>query len=1075
MLRLNRRGLGPDPSVRGGQAARTHALRSIPPWVAYAILGGAALAGFLTVPALQSGLFFNSISISAVVAIVVGVRLHKPKHALPWYLFAVGQALFTAGDVITYNYESLFGSELPFPSIGDPFYLAVFPCLVIGLLLITAIRSPGRRDADALLDGLIIAIGTAAVSWQLLLAPIAASTDSTLDQKLVALAYPVFDLALLIVVVRLALGAGKWRPSLYLMVAGVLAMLAADSGYSYVGVQGIVYAQYGLLELGWGAFYLLWGIAALHPSMASLTVKVVDATRRPSWLRLGALASATLVAELLTFMEDASDGAVNQPLLYIATTALFVLVLVRMASLILRLQTSADRQRTMREAGSALVAAVDRRGVVEAALGAAAALAGPRSLVRLLTTTTDGRHFIEGDIGSQSGIGAEVDIGTPPGDTTDDSFAVVDVESLTAAAIDQLGLPAEVRFAGLIPVNVRLERRWLILVAAHDRPSLPLLESLATLAGQVGLALESIELSEALATRRSQLRLESLVHNSSDVIVILDVQNRIQFASSASARVLGYAAGDLLGRPLSDLIRAEEQTRVVAFLDRVVSSDAAVTDPFEFELQRADGRWLHVETLVSNLVQDPNVHGVVLNVRDVSERKAFVEELARQAFYDSMTGLPNRALFLDRIQHALARRGRKARPLTVCFLDLDDFKTINDSLGHAAGDLLLVQVAERLQHALRPIDTGARFGGDEFAVLVEDGNGEPIEIAERLLARLREPYFLDGTQIQISATIGIATGGPDSTANELIRDADAAMYAAKADGKGGWRLFEPEMHESVRRRLEVKGALQRGIERGDFVLFYQPIVDVATGHVRGVEALVRWIHPDRGLIAPAEFIPLAEETGLIVPLGRWVLREACRAATRLDPVGGFAPYMSVNLSARQLQQPELVGDVKAILEDSGLQPERLILEITESAMMRDTDLMAARLQSLRELGVRIAIDDFGTGYSSLNYLRQLPVDVVKIDQTFVKGIVADPAQRAVVATIIDLCHLLGLQQVAEGVEAEEQRRVLGDLGCDLGQGFLWARPMALEALLTYLVTARSIIGPRRSPAVDAPGLELTAA
>jgi diguanylate cyclase (GGDEF)-like protein/PAS domain S-box-containing protein len=1027
-------------------------LRGIPAWAIYGLVGGLALVGYIVVPVLQFGLYFNAISTSAVVAILLGVRKHRPGRRLPWYLFAIALALFMAGDVITYNYVALFGAELPFPSIGDLPYLAVYPFLAVGLIRIIASRSPGR-DLDALLDGCVIAIGAAALSWEVLLGPIAAAADSTIDQKLVGLGYPALDLVVITCVLRLALGAGKRGPTLYLMVAAVLSLLASDSVYSYLSVQGIVYSGHGIIDFGWGAFYVLWGVAALHPSMAGLTLRAVDRASRPNWLRLGALAAATLVTELLLFLDDASDGQITQPFLYFATALLFMLVLIRMAGLVKRLELAADGQRTIREAGSALVAAGDLQGVFDAAVGAADELSGPGSQTRLLIWDPAGRYRLAAEGRGLIGVlgpAGPVDLFDPSELPATGVLSAASSGPLDPDLARRLGMPVDAAFISQVSLDVRGESRGLLLTGRRRPASPAVLDSLLTLVAQVGLALESVEVSQALATRRSERRLESLIHNSSDVILIIDEAEAVRFASSASDRVLGYPPGDLVGRTMSDLLRPEEATRVLAFLESVVRTKDVGTASVEFELRHVDGRWLNVEALASNLVHDPDVSGVVLNVRDVSERKAFEEQLAHQAFYDSLTNLPNRALFLDRIQHALARRYRTADPLTVYFLDLDDFKTVNDSLGHTAGDQLLVQVAERIRSCLREADTAARFGGDEFAILVEEGLGEPGNLAERILARFKEPYVLDGVEVQVSATIGIATRAIDSTAVELLRDADAAMYSAKADGKGVWRRFEPAMHEAVQRRLQLKVALERGVERGEFVLHYQPIVELETGRIKGVEALVRWAHPERGLVPPNDFIPLAEETGLIVPLGRWVLAEACRAAVALAAGGGPIPTMSVNLSARQLQQPELVEEVKAMLLETGLAPERLTLEITETAMMRDTEVIAARLRRLREIGVRIAIDDFGTGYSSLNYLRQLPVDVVKIDRSFVNGIVADPAQGALVAAIIDLGHVLGLHLVAEGVETEDQRLALEGLGCDLGQGFLWARPLELAALIDYL-------------------------
>ncbi|MGH2576785.1 MAG: putative bifunctional diguanylate cyclase/phosphodiesterase, partial [Actinomycetota bacterium] len=376
--------------------------------------------------------------------------------------------------------------------------------------------------------------------------------------------------------------------------------------------------------------------------------------------------------------------------------------------------------------------------------------------------------------------------------------------------------------------------------------------------------------------------------------------------------------------------------------------------------------------------------------RDISERKAFEEQLEHQAFHDPLTELANRALFRDRVEHALERQTRDGRPVSVLFMDLDDFKTINDTLGHAAGDQLLREAGERLKNCLRAADTAARLGGDEFGVLLEDaGTGgagvEAADVAARIMAALQDPFHLGRKEVFARGSIGIATARPDlegvpQSAEELLRNADVAMYMAKEAGKGRYQVFEPAMHDTALRRLELKADLQRAVDNREFVLHFQPIIELETGEITGLEALLRWNHPERGMVLPLEFIPLAEETGLIVPIGRWVIEEACRQAVQLKERFPATPlHMAVNLSARQLQRPEIVGEIAETLMELGLDPGDLILEITESVMMRDMDLSIQRLTELKELGVKLAVDDFGTGYSSLNYIRRFPVDILKVD------------------------------------------------------------------------------------------------
>ena len=446
--------------------------------------------------------------------------------------------------------------------------------------------------------------------------------------------------------------------------------------------------------------------------------------------------------------------------------------------------------------------------------------------------------------------------------------------------------------------------------------------------------------------------------------------------------------------------------------------------------------------------------GLALTLRDLTERRRLEEELDRQANHDPVTGLPNRRQFVHRVRQALLERGTDT--CAVLFVDLDHFKDVNDTLGHAAGDDLLEAVAPRLATVLRADDTIARLGGDEFGVLLRaiGGPDEAAGVARRILDTLQAPFRLpmtSGSEVFVTASIGIAAAQPGQpvTVGELLRDADLAMNMAKADGRSGARLFQPAMHAHLLDRVELEADLRRAVERGELVLHYQPLVDIGSGSVVGVEALVRWNHPRRGLVPPLQFIPLAEDTGLIVQLGQWVLDAACTEGRGL--AGSL--QVSVNLSARQLTDPGIVHHVAGALSRSGLSPERLVLEITESVVAVNLE---ATLGELRSLGVRIAIDDFGAGYSSLQYLKTLPVDILKIDRAFVNGLGRTPRDGALADAIVTLGHSLGLATVAEGIENQTQRDHMRRAGCDLGQGFLFAAPMPLAELREFLARPEAV-------------------
>ena len=435
-----------------------------------------------------------------------------------------------------------------------------------------------------------------------------------------------------------------------------------------------------------------------------------------------------------------------------------------------------------------------------------------------------------------------------------------------------------------------------------------------------------------------------------------------------------------------------------------------------------------------------------------------------QALKDALTRLPNRRLFHDRVGHALARGQRRPGTMAVLFIDLDKFKDVNDSLGHPSGDQLLTSVAERLRAVLRPGDTAARLGGDEFAVLVEDiaGEEDAVRVAQRLLEALAAPFVLRGKELTVGASVGIAVSAPGDTVDELLRNADVAMYTAKQAGRGCCKSFEPDMHAAVVRRVEMENYLRRAANDGEFTLHYQPIFALGTGRLDGFEALLRWQHPTRGLLAPSEFLALAEETGAIVGIGAWVLEEACRQAREWrDRYTGHPLTMAVNLSPVQLVQPDIVDVIQGALLRSGLPAADLTLELTEGVMVSDTTVIVDRLHALKDLGVQLAIDDFGTGYSSLGHLRALPFDVLKIDKTFVDDVALASEESAFARAIIKLGQTLGLTMVAEGVEHAEQAVRLGELGCDFAQGYWFAKPLnvdGVEAVLGVSAVTRHWVG-----------------
>ncbi len=557
--------------------------------------------------------------------------------------------------------------------------------------------------------------------------------------------------------------------------------------------------------------------------------------------------------------------------------------------------------------------------------------------------------------------------------------------------------------------------------------------------------------------RESEELFRCIVENAPYVTVILEDDLGIRYANPAVEEVLGYRPEEIVGTNVSRYLHPEESEWMQNGFVGENAELGNVSKPMELRMRRSDGSWCPLETVGIDLLDDPNIKGIVVYLSDATEHKALREALTHRAFHDLLTSLPNRALFMDRLEHALAHASRHRQPVTVLFFDVDDLKAVNDGFGHEVGDELLVSVGSRLRACVRPGDTVARLGGDEFAVLLEDatGSAEATRVVERIVETWQAPVVVSGHTLFVTASVGIATSdfGQDR-AEELLRRADLAMYRAKEKGKARYELFLPSTVSKVLERIELENDLRGIVERGELKVYYQPEVVPGTGAIVGMEALLRWDHPRRGLIPPAEFVPLAEMSGLIVPIGRWVLEEACRQALLWqEQYPDAPPLVSVNLSAKQFQRPALIEEITETLQKIGLDPHNLALEVAESLPMENAPHLTNTAQELKKLGIKLVVDDFGTGNSSLSYLEHFPADILKIDRSFIDKLGRDEGNTAtLVAAMICFTQTLNTQAVAEGVETAEQLDELLGMGCDLAQGFYFWEPLTSDAATELLRT-----------------------
>jgi diguanylate cyclase (GGDEF)-like protein/PAS domain S-box-containing protein len=977
------------------------------------------------------------LGLGSAVAIVFGIVGNRPTNRAAWVVVAIGVATFALGD-ITYDVLTEFLHELnPYPSISDVFYLATYPFLAAGLILM--VRSRRLRDGEdgAALDALIVTSGLGVLSWIYLVQPYIHDADMTLLVKLTSVAYPMGDIVLLGVLIRLVFGGGTRGASLRLLVAGAIGVLGADCIYGWIQLHG-QWKVGGPTDLGWVLFYVCWGAAALHPAMRDLTRQRPWRPRHLKPVTLGLLSASAMVAPIALVYRDVAGVPANGGTLAIVSALVFVLVMIRLIGLARTQSNDARRQQTLRGFSEFLVSATERSDVWSAGVDAVMGIGAAGVIGCIVTGSESQRVTIEAATWPEL-VGAAVNVTTP--DARSDERLVLLTGGKTVGATARSTI-----WTQLISTERPVSRERILL--AHDRPlPVDLRAILDGIVAQLLLALERVELARVVQEARNERRFRAMVQYSSDLITLLGTDLRITYQSEAVMKILGRPPYEFVGKSLHEVVHPDDVPIAQAHLSKVLSGGLGSTSAFEFRMAHLDGQWRIVNVVITNLLDEPDVCAIVLNSRDVTERHALEQELNHQAFHDTLTGLANRALFFDRLSHAMDRSARESNSVAVLFLDLDDFKTVNDSFGHPAGDQLLVEVAKRIRSATRPGDTVARFGGDEFAVLVEAGF-MPVAaqaVAERIIDALNPTFRVLTNDVSMRPSIGIAIANrPLETPDDLLRDADLAMYVAKRKGKGRFEMYQPKMHEDALRRLETEVGIREGIDANQFEVFYQPIVETHSGQLIAAEALVRWNHPSRGLLAPIEFIKVAEDTGLIVPLGKQVLRSAVRQTQQWKQNGVVDQdfYVSVNLSAHQLQDARVVESVAQALNESGLSPDGLVLEVTESALVENLGVTVPRLLALRSLGVRLAIDDFGTGYSSLSYLADLPINFVKVDKSFIDRMTADVEGSAVVRGVVDLSHAMGFTCVAEGVEQEAQRSVLDELGCEFIQGYLFGRPRA---------------------------------